>query len=408
MKKLVGICILLLCIGLFVSNSIGVDIKQGSKSSSDGYTWYVGGNGPGNFTAIQDAIDNASNGDTVFVYKGVYDGGLYIDKTISLQGEQREETIIDGVVGIHHHGISIYGDGVHVSGFTIQNVGNFWPEAALFINSYDTEISNNIISDNKFGIDMFETYHTHIHHNLIINQNRYDGMYIRFSSENTISHNIIDNNNGFGIIMIDSSNNTISKNSISNNGWGGVTNIDEHEMHNLIYHNNFYHNEPDNAWDAGGNNWNYTQEFGGNFWDDYTGVDDNNDGIGDTPYQIKGGGNKDHYPFISPIVSEMATVEIKSVSSTPFGITVELQNTGWSAAVELKWSMSLDGGLILGDKETTGSLDYLFYKESCLLSTNKFIGFGPSELTIRVKAGNGEQIDLKKEVFLFFFFSFIK
>jgi hypothetical protein len=33
-----------------------------------GKTLYVGGSGEGNYTKIQDAIDNASKGDTVFVY----------------------------------------------------------------------------------------------------------------------------------------------------------------------------------------------------------------------------------------------------------------------------------------------------------------------------------------------------
>jgi len=35
-------------------------------------TLYVGGSGPGNYTKIQDAIDDASYGDTVFVYNGTY------------------------------------------------------------------------------------------------------------------------------------------------------------------------------------------------------------------------------------------------------------------------------------------------------------------------------------------------
>jgi len=33
---------------------------------------YVGGNGPNNYTKIQDAIDDARDGDTVFVFNGTY------------------------------------------------------------------------------------------------------------------------------------------------------------------------------------------------------------------------------------------------------------------------------------------------------------------------------------------------
>ncbi|RLF26573.1 MAG: hypothetical protein DRN05_06815, partial [Thermoplasmata archaeon] len=46
------------------------------------------------FNNIQDAIDNASAGDTIIVYRGVYNGSLLVDKPLSLIGESREETII--------------------------------------------------------------------------------------------------------------------------------------------------------------------------------------------------------------------------------------------------------------------------------------------------------------------------
>jgi hypothetical protein len=38
----------------------------------------------------------------------------------------------------------------------------------------------------------------------------------------------------------------------------------------------------------------------GNYWDDYSGLDDNQDGIGDTPYIIDEN-NKDNYPLMNPI-----------------------------------------------------------------------------------------------------------
>lgn len=65
-------------------------------ASNDSRILYVGGDGPGNYSKIQDAIDNASNGDTVFVYNGIYYENLVVDKSINLQGENKEYTIIDG------------------------------------------------------------------------------------------------------------------------------------------------------------------------------------------------------------------------------------------------------------------------------------------------------------------------
>ena len=45
---------------------------------------------------IQEAVDNAEDNDTIFVYEGVYNENIYIHKTINLTGENRDTTIIDG------------------------------------------------------------------------------------------------------------------------------------------------------------------------------------------------------------------------------------------------------------------------------------------------------------------------
>ena len=46
---------------------------------------------------IQQAIDNASYGDTIFVYPGRYKENIVIDKIITLIGVDRNTTIIDGM-----------------------------------------------------------------------------------------------------------------------------------------------------------------------------------------------------------------------------------------------------------------------------------------------------------------------
>ncbi|HEB37545.1 MAG TPA: hypothetical protein ENI14_02660, partial [Thermoplasmatales archaeon] len=83
-------------------------------------TLYVGGSGPNNYTRIQDAIDDANDGDTIFVYNGTYyEHHIIIDKKIYLLGENKNSTIIN-VVG-KHQGVQIFCDDVIVKGFTIRN-----------------------------------------------------------------------------------------------------------------------------------------------------------------------------------------------------------------------------------------------------------------------------------------------
>lgn len=47
-------------------------------------THYVGGTGENNFSSIQEAINNSTDGDFIFVYNGTYFENLIIDKSIRL------------------------------------------------------------------------------------------------------------------------------------------------------------------------------------------------------------------------------------------------------------------------------------------------------------------------------------
>ncbi len=207
MRKIIALGIMLLFLGMTISSSTGFNLeKQSIKPMSSGNILYVGGNGTGNYSKIQDAIDNASNGDTVFVYddSSPYYENVIVDKSIELHGENRDTTVVDG----NGSGsvFELNANIVKLHGFTIQR--------------------------GTYGIRVFSNLNV-IRDNKIINIKE-DGIlldiktvYGNESNLNIISENIIMKNGmgitvlgGFPGIAIKGCSNIIRGNTIINNSYG--------------------------------------------------------------------------------------------------------------------------------------------------------------------------------------------
>ena len=104
-------------------------------------------------------------------------------------------------------------------------------------------------------------------------------------------------NADWGIYVYKSSENIIKENSITENSLGVIFTSKGYSINNIFYHNNFFNNEY-NVYSSGGNYWFNSEINEGNYWDNYEGIDEKNDGIGDTPYQIPGGDDEDTYPWM--------------------------------------------------------------------------------------------------------------
>ena len=214
----------LLIIVLYISVfNMALDRVDSTNLSSN--VLYVGGNGPGNYTSIQDAIDHASIGDTVFVYSGIYHEQIVIDKEIRVIGEERNTTIIDcdGMSDSINYSavVNIYSDNVEFSGFTIQYNGETRPLNKLMgisINygdlSYTARLSNIKISNNivrsigdskvkmEYGIFFHNVDNSEINGNII--DGSYVGILLYLSSDNKISDNIVQNCGCYGIATLGS------------------------------------------------------------------------------------------------------------------------------------------------------------------------------------------------------------
>jgi len=197
--------------------SSGKVVEKISITSFDSNTLYVGGNGTGNYSKIQDAIDNSSDGDTVFVYNGTYYENVKVDKSINLTGQDKDTTIID----CNESGDVIYvsADWVNISGFKIQDGqhgGYPYEDAGIDISSNFNTITGNTISNNSHGIKLDDSWNNTILGNTITS-NKKRGIYLDKSESNTIIDNIVASSKFSGVFFNSSINNTISNNKITDN-----------------------------------------------------------------------------------------------------------------------------------------------------------------------------------------------
>ena len=170
MKKLLVIGIIILLVGMSVP-STGINVEKSTTVSFNGNTLYVGGSGPGNYTKIQDAIDNASDGDTVFVYddSSPYFENLSISHSITLMGEGQSSTIISGFA---YAAIRIYAPNVTIRDFTIENPGDL----GILIRTSDVTITHAIFQNiRNYGIEAHTRYGDHIIERLCIQNNTFYG-----------------------------------------------------------------------------------------------------------------------------------------------------------------------------------------------------------------------------------------
>lgn len=189
--------------------------------------WREGGNFNASSTPIQDAINNASDGDMVIVYDGIYHETVVIDKSITLKANSTP------IIDCQQAGpcITINANNVVIEGFEILN-GTYGIIGSP--NGVDNVvINNNIIHDN-------------------VNTTGYDGIGIMFWTNTdgvdfdniSITNNQIYNNGRQGIFLGSMAGSpaisewgNISGNVIYNNG-NHPTPIDQYGIH-LSYADNF-------------------------------------------------------------------------------------------------------------------------------------------------------------------------
>ena len=229
---------------------------------------YVGGMGAGNYTSIQDAIENASNGDIIKVYPGIYDGPVVINKEIKLIGDpaidghgdygikiEANNTLVENFtvfncsIGILAYNSSFLLHNVTVNNCTSYNctdgikfyyvkesiinasyVHNCTSNGIYLENSYNNNITaciiENITGVNEYAIHLKNANDNRVEDNKIFMKDTFGGIGISNSKRNIVIGNTItgEGDNSYGIIIWEggSRNNKILNNSIYDISYAGI------------------------------------------------------------------------------------------------------------------------------------------------------------------------------------------
>jgi len=156
-----------------------------------------------------------------------------------------------------------------------------------------------------------------------------DGIMISNGANNTFQDNEILHNSRSGVLASYSSQNTFRRNSFLSNYRGLIL---ERSGENVVYNNNFVNNSFSVSTDTFVNFWNQSSGFGGNYWADNSHVDENEDGIIDSPYVINQM-NIDNLPLAGFFSSHIARLQGKEYlislvsNSTSWTVDFSEQNT---------------------------------------------------------------------------------
>jgi parallel beta-helix repeat protein len=207
-----------------------IDLSFEIIPSVSGTTIYV----PTDFPTIQEAVDAANDGDTVYVYSGTYNENIWIDTSITLIGQNKDTTIIEGVDPTNSAVVEIHADWVNVIGFTVSNSAEpYRNRAGIYLHytgSDNATISNNIIKYISWGIEILNS-NSKVENNTIYSNSI--GIFLLGVNNIILNNNLFNNNDG---IYVEGRNHIIEGNMISSHNYSGIT-LD-HSLYNEVYNNN--------------------------------------------------------------------------------------------------------------------------------------------------------------------------
>jgi len=238
-KKVLAFAVIILFICISITPSFAFDnVKKSSMPVSNGNILYVGGSGEGNYSKIQDAINDSNDGGTVFVYNGTYYEHIMVDKQLTLIGIPSISENIPFIDGEDEVTVLITADNCIFDKFQIGS--DWW--FGILVQSNGNIIRNcRVVKASGGDIKLDHASNNLISDNILRGGDQ--GILLESSSNNTIINNTADNHKFTKLSLWSESNyNLVCNNEFSNSAtWEGILN-DENCSYNIYKNNKIWNN----------------------------------------------------------------------------------------------------------------------------------------------------------------------
>ncbi|MDY9925198.1 PGF-pre-PGF domain-containing protein [Methanosarcina sp.] len=292
---------------------------------------YVDDDGSGNYTTIQDAVDDAASGDTIIVNPGTYTEEITISVPDLVLASSSQ---YNAVIRSTENAFNLKANNITIKSFNIIGTGSAG-YYGIADSSPSCTIQNNKISNFYIGIGVSNV----------------DGG----GGGSIINNDIFDC--GDGVLLFSSSVNEISGNRISN----CETGIDIIDSYGTRFYNNNFNNTR-NVQSAADSHWNTTKKsgkniiggpyIGGNYWATPAGdgfsqthLDANGDGFAEVPYEMNEV-NIDSLPLVTPRTEPAPVLPAANfkvnITQGPAPLVVQFTDISQNAASR-NWDFDNDG-----------------------------------------------------------------
>ena len=186
---------------------------------------------------IQQAVNNATAGDTIIVHDGTYHENVNVDGVahLTIRSENGTANCIVNASDSNDYVFEVSRDYMNISGFTIENATGQGRRGIYLGGAAHCNISDNIVSNNYGGIRLESSSYNNITGNNV-SWNTGTGILVIHSDAgyNNITDNIADHNGHNGIEIVRSGNCIVENNTANENNNSGIYLFDDSESNDII------------------------------------------------------------------------------------------------------------------------------------------------------------------------------